>query len=341
MSKANKYRVVITEPISLEAIDFLRGDFDVVVLNGRSSELTIDCLADSDAIIVRNLEISREVISKARRLHCIIKHGTGVDNIDVAAASERKILVANVPGVNASAVAEATIALILATVRRVPYVHGLVMAGRYSERWSLEFASVFGANLGLIGCGAVGSRVGTACARGFDMTVYVYDPGKPAEELAQFGFVKVPDKNELLSLVDIVSIHATLRENNHHMIGEKELRAMRRQAILINTARGALIDQAALVRALDEGWISGAGLDVFEKEPPDVDDRLLQFPNVVLSPHTSPNTTDMARLIGMSAAKTLKQIFAGELPSSVINRHETRSGLGRIASHRSGRRPER
>lgn len=203
MNELRKPKVIITEPIATEAVDYLANDFEITSLNGKSEKLTKALLSNIEGIIVRNLEISRDTIEAAPQLKCIVKHGAGVDNIDVKAASDRKILVANVPGVNASAVAEATIALIVATIRRVPYVDGLVRAGRYHERWNLQFGSLFGANIGLIGCGAVGSRVGTACARGFDMNVYVYDPEKSENELQQLGFKKVDDKFEMLGIADI------------------------------------------------------------------------------------------------------------------------------------------
>jgi len=259
------------------------------------------------------------LMEAAPNLKVIAKHGSGVDNIDLAAATEYGIVVANVPGGNADAVAEGTVAMMLATLRRTPAVHDLVAHGRYEVRWKLQYGQLTGKTLGLVGIGNVGARVAAICANGFKMRVVAYDPQLTAAAVATRDAEKIDDLRSLLGVADVISLHLPLTDESFHMIDRDALRAMKRTAILVNAARGLLVDESALTEALHEGWIAGAGLDVFESEPPGPDAPILRAPNVVLSPHTAGSTDEASRHLAIASAEIALDVIAGRQPSGLLN----------------------
>jgi D-3-phosphoglycerate dehydrogenase len=224
-----------------------------------------------------------------------------------------------VPGGNADAVAEATVGLMLATLRRVPEVHRLVVTGGYAARFKLQFGQLFGRTLGLVGIGNIGARVARICAGGFRMRVLAYDPGLSATAIAERGAEKVADLPSLLAAADIVSLHLPLGETTRHLIGRAELAGMKPSAILVNAARGPLVDETALAAALRDGQIAGAGLDVLEVEPPLPDNPLFAAPNVVLSPHTAGNTVEAARQLALASAEIVIAVLSGKKPEGLLN----------------------
>jgi len=312
-------RVFIPDPIHEDGVRRL-SECLVVDMPAASDEATRRRgFAEADATIVRNIAVDRPVLDTAHRLKVIAKHGAGVDNIDIAAATARGIVVANVPGGNADAVAEGTVALMLATLRRVPEVHRLVTGGGYAARFTLQFGQLFGRTLGLVGIGNIGARVARICAGGFRMRVLAYDPGLPAAAVAERGAEKVDDLPTLLAAADVISLHLPLGETTRHLIGSAELARMKPTAILVNAARGPLVDEAALAQALRDGQIAGAGLDVLEIEPPSPDNPLLKLPNVVLSPHTAGNTVEAARQLALASADIVIAVLSGQKPEGLLN----------------------
>jgi D-3-phosphoglycerate dehydrogenase len=312
-------RVFIPDPIHVDGVARLAERFVVDQPSAGDSDARYRGFAKADAIIVRNIAVDRMVLDAAPRLKVIAKHGAGVDNIDVAAATARGIVVANIPGGNADAVAEATVALMLAALRRVPEMHRLVVNGGYAARFTLQFNQLFGRTLGLVGIGNIGARVARICAAGFKMHVLAYDPGVPAAAIADRGAEKVDDLASLLANADVVSLHLPLNERTHHLIGAAELAEMKPTAILVNAARGPLVDEAALAAALREERIAGAGLDVLEVEPPAPDNPLLTLRNVVLSPHTAGNTVEAARQLALASADIVIAALAGRKPEGLLN----------------------
>ena len=271
------------------------------------------------AVIVRNIPIDGPLMDECPKLKVIAKHGAGVDNIDLNGATARGIVVANVPGGNADAVAEGAVALMLAALRRVPEVHALVAGGRYSARWDLHYGQLWQKTLGLVGIGNIGARVARICARGFNMKVLAFDPSLTEAEIAERGGEKVDDLHRLLAAADAVSLHVPLTESTFHMIGRAEFAAMKPTAILVNTARGPLVDENALAEALAERRIAGAGIDVFEAEPPAADNPLLKAPNIVLSPHTAGSTVEAARYLAVASAEIAIAVLSGRQPSGLLN----------------------
>ncbi len=312
-------RVFIPDPIHEDGIARLREHFLVDSVSGRDADSRRRAFAEADAIIVRNIKIDAALIDAAPKLKAISKHGAGVDNIDIDAATRHGIVVANVPGANAGAVAEATVGLMLAAIRRVPEIHALVKAGRHSERFELQFEQLSERTLGLVGIGNIGARVARICARGFDMKVLAFDPVLSAQEVGKRGATKVDTLQSLLADADVVSLHLPLTADTFHLIGRDELRAMKATAVLVNAARGPLVDEIALAEALRDGVIAGAGLDVLETEPPELDNPILSAPNVVLSPHTAGNTVETSRRLAVSSAEIVIAVLSGEKPDNLLN----------------------
>ncbi|MBN8994252.1 MAG: hydroxyacid dehydrogenase [Rhizobiales bacterium] len=312
-------RILIPHPIHQDGIDRLAGHFTVDAPAKFDDARKRESFAAADAVIVRNLGVDAALVDASPRLRVIAKHGAGVDNIDIRAATERGIVVASVPGGNADAVAEAAVTMMLAAIRQVPKVHNLVASGNYAARWNLQYEQLLGRTLGLLGIGSIGARVARICAAGFRMKVLAYDPALTAEQVRERGGEKVDGLPDLLRQADVVSLHLPLIPATRHVIGAPELAAMKPTAVLVNAARGPLVDETALVEALNSGRIAGAALDVFETEPPPADAPILTAKNIVLSPHTAGNTVDAARILATSSADIALAVFAGAKPAGFLN----------------------
>jgi D-3-phosphoglycerate dehydrogenase len=261
------------------------------------------------AVIVRsNNHISAAVLAHAPDLRVIGRAGTGVDNIDVADATRRGIAVLNTPGANANATAEHTIGMMLALARHIPAAHRSLLAGQWN-RSGFRGRELRGRTLGLIGVGRVGNLVATQ-ATALGMQVLAYDPYRGATAADPFTLV---DLGRLLSSSDVVSMHAPLTDATHHLLDAAAFRQMQRGALVINCARGGLVDEDALVDAIQEGHIDGAALDVFESEPV-VDRRLLQLPQVIATPHLGGSTAEAQAAVGQQiAAQIVAFLLHGEM----------------------------
>ncbi len=312
-------RVFVPHPIHADGLARLAEHFVVDAPLSQDEDEQWLSFSMADAVVVRNIGIDAELIAALPRLRVIAKHGAGVDNIDIAAATARGIVVASVPGGNADAVAEATVTMMLAALRRVPAVHEMVVGGRYAARWELQYEQLLDRTLGLVGIGNIGARVARICASGFRMRVLAYDPGLSEAAVKERGAEKVGSLEALLSASDAVSLHVPLTAETRHIIGREELKAMKPTAILVNAARGPLIDERALAEALHDGRIGGAALDVFEVEPPAPDNPILTAPNVVLSPHTAGNTVAAARTLALASADIAISVLCGRRPEGFLN----------------------
>ena len=312
-------RVFIPHPIHADGIARLAAHFVVDAPLKHDDDACLKSFADADAVVVRNIGIGAKLMDRSPRLRVIAKHGAGVDNIDIPAATARGIVVANVPGGNADAVAEATVAMMLAALRRVPEVHGFVASGNYAARWQLQYEQLFDRTLGLLGIGNIGARVARICSAGFRMRVLAYDPALSEAAVRNRGAEKVADIEMLLAAADVVSLHLPLTPATRHIINRERLEAMKPTAVLVNAARGPLVDEQALAEALHQRRIAGAALDVFEVEPPTPDNPILTAPNIVLSPHTAGNTIEAARTLALASADIAIAVFAGRRPEGFLN----------------------
>lgn len=307
--------LVVADPIHETGIERLKQRFHVVLPSEQDTVL----LEQAEVVVVRTLPITEAWLERTPRLKLIAKHGSGVDNIDMTAATQRGIIVANTPGgANATAVAEGAVTLMLAVLRRICDMDRLVREGRFSERWSILLGDLTGRRLGLVGFGQIARNVARICGSGFGMQISAYDPFVPREDMAALGVSKVDD---LLTLMgnDVISIHIPFSPKTKNLIGEKELGAMPPTSIIVNTSRGGIVDEAALARALAAGEIGGAGIDVFDQEPPSSDHPLLRLSNVVLSPHVAGVTSGSMQGMALAVAEVVEKVMNGGRPATVIN----------------------
>lgn len=269
-------------------------------------------IGDADALIVGLDQVTAKVIEAGPRLKVISKCGSGVDHIDLDAATHHGVVVTSTPGANSIAVAELTIGLMLALARHIPQHAQLVKAGSWARIVGEELANK---TLGIVGLGRVGQAVAQR-ARSFDMRIVYNDMCR--QDLEGEGWLAYADLNTLLADSDVVSLHCALTVETHGLIGEDQLRAMKPTSLLINTARGGLVDEAALARALREGWIAGAASDAFVHEPP-LASSLLALDNFIGTPHAGAATREaIGRMAAMAANNTI-QALRGERPLHAVN----------------------
>jgi len=286
-----------------------------------SREELLEAVRDVDAIFCTlNERIDKELMDSAVNLKVVGTMSVGFDHIDVEYATRRGIYVVYTPGVLTETVADHTWALLLAAARRVVEGDDLVRTGGWIVPWAPTMMlgyDVYGKVLGIIGLGRIGYAVAKR-ARGFNMKILYYDLVRRPEAEAELGAEYAP-LERVLSEADFVTIHVPLTPDTRGMIGERELRMMKKTAILVNTARGPIIDQKALVKALSEGWIAAAGLDVFEEEPLPPDDPLTKLKNVVLTPHIGSASHETRNKMAEVVAEGIVKVLRGERPDNLCN----------------------
>jgi glyoxylate reductase len=317
-----KPKVLVTRRLLPEALAFLEEHAEVDggrSPGGMSREELKEKIRDKDGLLCLLVDqIDREIIEAAPRLRIIANCAVGYDNIDLPAAHERGILVTNTPGVLTEATADLTWALILAVARKIPQSDRYTREGRF-RGWELDLflgREVSGKRLGIIGLGRIGRAVALR-ARAFRMDVVYSDPRRrTAAEEQGLNLTWLP-LDELLRTADIVTVHAALNPETHHLLSAEKLRLMKKGAILVNVARGPIVDEEALAEALARGELWGAGLDVYEREP-EVHPRLLGLDNVVLLPHIGSATDETRLRMAMTAARNLVQGLRGERPDNLI-----------------------
>lgn len=311
------FRVLVCDPIAPDGVEALkRQGAEVEVRTGLTPDQLRAAVNGYDAIIVRSeTKVTRDVLAAGGRLQVVGRAGVGVDNIDVEAATEKGVVVVNAPTGNTISAAEHTIALMLAMSRHIPEANASLRSGRW-ERSRFLGLEVRGKTLGIIGLGQVGSEVARR-AKGLEMRVIAHDPFVPEERARVLG-VDLVSMEQLLRESDFVSVHTTLTEGTRQLIGERELRMMKPGARIINTARGGIVDEAALKRALDEGWIAGAALDVFEQEPL-TSHPLFESDKVVVTPHLGASTAEAQERVALDVAEQVIAVLRGEPARYAVN----------------------
>jgi D-3-phosphoglycerate dehydrogenase len=257
------------------------------------------------------MPVTAEVIDAAGPLKVISKYGVGVDNIDVGAAAKRGVVVMRTYGANARSVAELAVGMMLVLLKRIFAFDASLRAGRW-EKLGMPGTELTGKHLGIVGCGAIGSDL-ARLSRSFAMPLTIYDPYIDAASVPA-GAERVARLETLLERADIVSLHCPLTAETRGMIAAAELGRMKSTALLINAARGAVVDEVALVAALSTGRIAGAGLDAFTHEPPDPASPLWTLPNVVVTPHVGGSTNEAMTRVAVQAVKNVFTILDGEAP---------------------------
>lgn len=274
----------------------------------------IELLEGFDTTIASVEPYTREVFNALPDLRTVARWGVGYDNIDLAAATAANVVVTNTPGAVTQAVADQTLALMLALLRRVP--EQTEVARSLQWRW-VEGHELWRKTLGIVGFGSIGQAVARrAC--GFAMRILASDVRDISWQAGEIGARPVA-LEELLAEADVVTLHATLTEESRGMIGAEELDAMKPGAVLINCGRGGLVDQSALARALHEGRIAGAALDTFEEEPPDEDDPILSAPNTIITPHNSSATVEAAERVNETVCENVLAVLNGRRPRFTVN----------------------
>jgi len=331
-----KPRVLVTKRIYPEAIEYLREHCDVDYVNndeGLSAEELAARIAAKQAVVSQLMnKFSADVIARLEGVKIIANVAVGFDNIDVPAATRHRILVTNTPDVLTETTADFAFALLLAAARRVVEGHQFVHAGEW-RKWSIDLLvghDVHHKTLGIFGLGRIGQAMARR-GRGFSMRILYHDAVQAPEAIERELQAEFVSKERLLHEADFVSLHVPLSEATRKLIGEAELKQMKKTAILVNTSRGPVVDEAAAARALKEGWIGGAGLDVFEREP-EVNPTLLELGNVTVAPHIASASVDTRREMSLLAARNAVAALEGKRPPTLLNPEVWDSASARTGS---------
>jgi len=313
-------KCLLVQPIHPSGTDLLRkSGVDAVLASSPDMAVVRQEVADYDAVITRNAGFSRACIEAAPKLRVIGNHGIGTDPVDVAYATEIGLPVVFTPDANVQSVAELAISHMLAVAKKVREADRSVREGRFDYRFSRAFREIRGTVLAIVGFGRIGRRTAEIAARAFDMRVIVHSPSVTDEVIRSAGFEPSHDLDATLAIADFVSLHRPLRAGAERLIDRRRLFAMKKGAVLINTARGALVDTEALVEALESGHLGGAAIDVFDKEPLPQDHMLARTEGVLLSPHIGGATEEaMARTAYEVAAQVL-DVLSSRRPEHLVN----------------------
>jgi len=311
------HRILIADPLDEVGLDILRSSgAEVREASAEDRKRLADLLPDFDALVVRSMtQVDRALLAAGRSLKVVGRAGIGVDNVDVAAATELGILVVNAPTANVLSATEHTFALLLALARKVPAADAKLKSGAWDRKAFLG-SELQGKTLGVVGFGRIGQRV-AARARAFEMKVLAYDPFLDAAVARRLDAEPL-GLDELLNRADVVTLHTPLTEETRNLIGAERLARMKPGALLVNCARGGIVDEAALLRALEEGRLAGAALDVFAEEPPRSFD-LIRHPKVVATPHIGAQTHEAQERISTETAQMVLAALAGSLEVTAVN----------------------
>jgi D-3-phosphoglycerate dehydrogenase len=329
MKMNESMNVLLPQPIETEAISLLEKENCIVTTApAPEPETVLPLLKDAHGLILRTgITISRELIESADELLVISRTGGGLDNVDVKAATEKGILVTSNLGVNTVSVVEHVLSMILALSKRLLLLDNAVRNKNFGIRYQNLPRDIYGKTIGLLGFGRIGCEIGRICYQIFGMQVIAYDPYLPEEKKAEYrSWVTFAELYELISKSDVVSIHVPLTDKTRHLVGDAEFSLMKTDAILINASRGGVVNEVALIKALQNNQIAGAGLDVFNEEPVPADNPLLKLENVILTPHTAALTRECVTRMATEAAKCVLDVFAGREPPNVANRQILESG---------------
>jgi len=312
-------KVLLVEPIGDPGTKLLRELADIKILPALSQRLVISHIRDADAVIIRAmLRVDRQAIDAARQLRVIGRFGVGIDNIDVERATEVGIPVVWTPEANCAAVADFTLGLILAIARKIPIADRTLRGGApWQKRHEFVGTDVSQKVLGIIGFGRIGRAVAER-AKGFRMNVLVYDPLLDRDIVAGRGASPVA-LDELLTQSDFVSVHVPLTPETINLIGEREIKMMKTQAFIINTARGGVVDTRALLKALKARRIAGAALDTFDKEPPSRRGLMFRLDNIITTPHIAAFTREALEKTSTMVAEGVLSVLRKERPQFVFN----------------------
>ena len=320
-----KPKIYVTRQLFKPAIDILEKHGTVEIFEGEDNPipraLLLKKVRDADGLLsLLTDKIDREVFEIGKKLRVVSNYAVGFNNIDVAEATKRGIYVTNTPGILTETTADCAFALIMASARRILEGDRNIRAKKWVHAWGPKMfigTDIHGKTLGIIGMGRIGKAM-IKRAQGFNMNV-IYNNPKRIPELEKEHNISFETLDTLLEKSDFVSIHTPLNDKTHHLIGKQQLAKMKKTAYLINTSRGPVVDEAALYEALKAKKIAGAGLDVFENEPIDPTNPLIELDNIVLTPHIASASIETRTAMAVMAAKNLVAVLGGEEPLNQVN----------------------
>ena len=309
-------------PMVEETEELAKVNAELVIADCTTEDEIIEAAKDADAILSSAAHMTRRVMETLPKCKVIVNYGVGFDSIDVDAATDNNILVVNTPAPDwcVEEVSNHAITLLLACAKKLAFLNSGIKQGRWTESKQAikPMGSIYEQTLGLIGCGAIG-RLTTKKAQCFGLRVLGYDPYLD-KSLAKESGITLVSLPELLKKSDFISVHTFLNKDTWHLMGEKEFKQMKPTAYFINTARGPIVDEPALIKALQEKWIAGAGLDVFEKEPVDTDNPLLKMDNVVVTPHSASDSDTAFKRLPTIVGQEAARVLSGRWPKNVVNK---------------------
>jgi D-3-phosphoglycerate dehydrogenase len=320
--------VYLGEVIHPAALALLEKNAEVVRPKDHSRKAYLEALKDVDGMVARKVHVGAEEMNQAPRMKIIARHGVGLDSVDLEEATRRGVLVTNTPGANRESVAELAITFMLSLARRVPQAQKAMAnmpkgdIGIFTsllKQYNLTGIDLEGKRLGIAGTGRIGSSVARKCIAAFDMKVQGYDPYVSADAMRSFGVQKVERLDDMLPKIDFLTVHCPLTQETKGMVGKKELAQMKKGAYVINTARGGIVNEKALLEALNSGHIAAAALDVWEVEPPDPKDPLLNHPQLLGTPHYAGTTEESLYRVGIEAVEETLRVLRGEPPKYPVN----------------------
>jgi len=316
-----RYKVVVSghnvPSWELEIKELEKIDAKLVDAESKIGKGLIEIVHNADALLVGSTCIDRAIIDSLKKCRIIAEYGVGYENIDLEAATEKGIYVTNVPGYGAQDVADHCMAMLLAFTRKLFQLNRYTKEGRWDRRLAMPLHRLKGKILGIIGFGKNGKALASR-ARSFGLDILVYDPYVSEDTLQQYP-VKPVQLEELIKRADFISIHTPLTDKTQNLFNEERFRAMKKTAVLINTARGGVIDQSTLCKALERGWIAGAALDVLQQEPPAKDNRLLGFENVLITPHIASYSEESELELRIKAMGEVVRVLTGKSPRWVVD----------------------
>mgnify|MGYP000972407067 CR=1 FL=1 len=312
-------KIVVVQPIHSQGMKILSEAGEVIIPQNTSYHEISKVGRDAKALVVRLTNVSAELMDALPSLKVIGRNGVGVDNIDVKAASARKIMVVNTPGTNSNSVAEYVISAFMFLMKRLGSLDAHIRQGDWLYRDKCRGFDVEGKTIGIVGMGLIGSKLLKKCKTGLGMRTLVYDPYLSAEQIQQSGAEACASLDLLLRQSDVVSIHVPLSQTTRGLFNKEVLSLMKKGAILVNASRGGIVDEEALVSLLQSGYLGGAALDVFEKEPPEIKSPIWECPNLLATPHISGMTEDAVISTAEAMCRDVAAVLRGDKPTNLYN----------------------
>jgi len=323
------YKVLLTERIDKTGIDILSKVAQVDIAPDPSEKTIVSMVGDYDAMIIRATLLTEPMLAAGKKLKVVGRHGVGTDNLDIPAATRHGILLLNTPGANAGSVAEYTVGALLYLFKRFAEADRMLRRGDFNQPGSLtglltklgfENRVVEGRTIGLAGFGAIARRVAKICIHGFDMKVLAYDPYVSEEAMNALGVQKVASVKKMAPLVDALTIHVPKTPETVNLINSEIFSAMKPTAVLVNAARGGIVNEADLVEALKNRSIAAAATDVYDQEPPPMDHPLFALDNMLMTPHIGAASDGAMQNMASYVARGVVDVLEGRTPQFVVNR---------------------